>query len=97
MTICHSVMLCGALAYRLHTPRDNKKTMIDIKSPWTVQLDGSEDDFNDFEQAIPLLSEEEERVLSESKVPDNLPILPLKNTVFIPCVQSQCSFSRSVS
>jgi len=40
-----------------------------------------QDQFDDFEQAIPLMSEEEEKELTQSEVPDELPILPLKNTV----------------
>lgn len=48
------------------------------------QLVESDDVFDDFEQAIPLMSEEEEKALTESVVPESLPILPLKNTVLFP-------------
>lgn len=56
-----------------------------------------EDDFQDFEQAIPLLSEEEERRLSESGIPDELPILPLKNTVLFPGVVIPITVGRDRS
>lgn len=55
------------------------------------------DDFQDFEQAIPLLSEEEERKLSESGIPDELPILPLKNTVLFPGVVIPITVGRDRS
>ena len=57
----------------------------------------SEEDFQDFEQAIPLLSEEEERRLSESDIPDQLPILPLKNTVLFPGVVIPITVGRDRS
>lgn len=57
----------------------------------------SEEDFQDFEQAIPLLSEEEERRLSESDIPENLPILPLKNTVLFPGVVIPITVGRDRS
>lgn len=56
-----------------------------------------EDDFQDFEQAIPLLSEEEERRLSESGIPAELPILPLKNTVLFPGVVIPITVGRDRS
>ena len=57
----------------------------------------SEDEFHDFEQAIPLLSEEEERRLNESGIPDDLPILPLKNTVLYPGVVIPITVGRDRS
>lgn len=51
----------------------------------------------DFEQAIPLLSEEEERKISESSIPDTLPILPLKNTVLFPGVVIPITVGRDRS
>ncbi len=57
----------------------------------------SEEEFSDFEQAIPLLSEEEERRLDESGVPDELPILPLKNTVLFPGVVIPITVGRDRS
>jgi ATP-dependent Lon protease len=60
-------------------------------------FDLSEEDFQDFEQAIPLLSEEEERRLSESDVPEHLPILPLKNTVLFPGVVIPITVGRDRS
>jgi ATP-dependent Lon protease len=57
----------------------------------------SEDEFHDFEQAIPLLSEEEERRLNESGIPDDLPILPLKNTVLFPGVVIPITVGRDRS
>ena len=57
----------------------------------------SEEDFQDFEQAIPLLSEEEERRMSESEIPEHLPILPLKNTVLFPGVVIPITVGRDRS
>ena len=56
-----------------------------------------EDQLDDFEQAIPLMSEEEEKELSEMEIPDNLPILPLKNTVLFPGVVVPITVGRDRS
>lgn len=53
--------------------------------------------FDDFEQAIPLLSEEEERALHDSEIPESLPILPLKNTVLFPGVVIPITVGRDRS
>lgn len=60
------------------------------------QMD-SDDNFDDFEQAIPLMSEEEERELTEAEIPDELPILPLKNTVLFPGVVVPITVGRDRS
>lgn len=57
----------------------------------------TEEDFQDFEQAIPLLSEEEEKRMSESEIPEHLPILPLKNTVLFPGVVIPITVGRDRS
>lgn len=57
----------------------------------------SEEDFDDFEQAIPLMSEEEEKQLADTEVPDKLPILPLKNTVLFPGVVVPITVGRDRS
>ncbi|NGP76725.1 endopeptidase La [Balneolaceae bacterium YR4-1] len=56
-----------------------------------------ENELDDFEQAIPLMSEEEEKELSQSEIPDNLPILPLKNTVLFPGVVVPITVGRDRS
>lgn len=61
------------------------------------EFDDSEDHFEDFEQAIPLMSEEEEQELNDSIVPDSLPILPLKNTVLFPGVVVPITVGRDRS
>lgn len=61
------------------------------------QLDQSDDKFDDFEQAIPLMSEEEEKELTEAEIPDSLPILPLKNTVLFPGVVVPITVGRDRS
>lgn len=60
-------------------------------------FDESDANFDDFEQAIPLMSEEEERELTESVIPDELPILPLKNTVLFPGVVVPITIGRDHS
>lgn len=60
-------------------------------------LGHSDDNFEDFEQAIPLMSEEEEKALIEALVPDSLPILPLKNTVLFPGVVVPITVGRDRS
>ncbi|SMO67764.1 endopeptidase La [Gracilimonas mengyeensis] len=55
------------------------------------------DDLDDFEQAIPLMSEEEEKELTEAEIPDSLPILPLKNTVLFPGVVVPITVGRDRS
>lgn len=56
-----------------------------------------EDEFDDFEQAIPLMSEEEEKELTQSEIPEELPILPLKNTVLFPGVVVPITVGRDRS
>jgi ATP-dependent Lon protease len=68
--------------------------LFDAENPMAIL---SEEDFQDFEQAIPLLSEEEERRLTESDVPEHLPILPLKNTVLFPGVVIPITVGRDRS
>lgn len=60
-------------------------------------FDESDEHFDDFEQAIPLMSEAEEKELTESEIPDSLPILPLKNTVLFPGVVVPITVGRDRS
>ncbi|MFV1885269.1 MAG: endopeptidase La [Balneola sp.] len=69
------------------------KTRLDLFN----ELGHSEDNFEDFEQAIPLMSEEEEKALTEALVPETLPILPLKNTVLFPGVVVPITVGRDRS
>jgi ATP-dependent Lon protease len=62
-----------------------------------ANFEDMDDQFDDFEQAIPLMSEEEEKALTESEVPDELPILPLKNTVLFPGVVVPITVGRDRS
>ena len=69
------------------------KTRLDLFS----DLAQSDDKFEDFEQAIPLMSEEEEKALIEALIPESLPILPLKNTVLFPGVVVPITVGRDRS
>jgi ATP-dependent Lon protease len=71
--------------------------MFDQRFKIQTTFDDQGDNFDDFEQAIPLMSEEEEKKLTESEVPENLPILPLKNTVLFPGVVVPITVGRDRS
>jgi ATP-dependent Lon protease len=60
-------------------------------------IENSDDNFEDFETAIPLMSEEEEKALTEAAIPESLPILPLKNTVLFPGVVVPITVGRDRS
>ncbi len=62
-----------------------------------VEFEDLEDQFDDFEQAIPLMSEEEEKELTQTEIPEELPILPLKNTVLFPGVVVPITVGRDRS
>lgn len=62
-----------------------------------AQFEDIEEQFDDFEQAIPLMSEEEEKQLTQSDIPEELPILPLKNTVLFPGVVVPITVGRDRS
>lgn len=68
-----------------------------LKSDFNLEDFDNQDQFDDFEQAIPLMSEEEEKKLTEAEVPDNIPILPLKNTVLFPGVVVPITVGRDRS
>ncbi|MFW6157643.1 MAG: endopeptidase La, partial [Balneolaceae bacterium] len=70
---------------------------MDKKLNSILSLEDEENQFDDFEQAIPLMSEEEEKELTEAGVPDNLPVLPLKNTVLFPGVVVPITVGRDRS
>lgn len=67
------------------------------KKPVNDLIRFHDDSFDDFEQAIPLLSDEEEREMNESGIPKELPILPLKNTVLFPGVVIPITVGRDKS
>src|SRR6056297_356126 len=71
--------------------------MIDQRFKIKTAFDDQNEGFDDFEQAIPLMSEEEEKKLTESEIPDNIPILPLKNTVLFPGVVVPITVGRDRS
>ncbi len=71
--------------------------MFDQRFKIQKAFDDQSEGFDDFEQAIPLMSEEEEKKLTESEVPGNLPILPLKNTVLFPGVVVPITVGRDRS
>lgn len=58
---------------------------------------GNSDNFDEFEQAIPLLSEEEEKEIIDAETPESLPILSLKNTVLFPGVVIPITVGRDQS
>ncbi|MEX1136885.1 MAG: endopeptidase La [Balneolales bacterium] len=70
--------------------------MKDYEKLSNIKIMGS-DELDDFEQAIPLLSEEEEKQMTESEIPEELPILPLKNTVLFPGVVFPITVGRDRS
>jgi len=71
--------------------------MFDSNFKIKTAFDDQNEGFDDFEQAIPLMSEEEEKKLTESEVPENIPILPLKNTVLFPGVVVPITVGRDRS
>lgn len=71
--------------------------MFDQINRFKTAFEDQNEGFDDFEQAIPLMSEEEEKKLTESEIPDSLPILPLKNTVLFPGVVVPITVGRDRS
>ena len=71
--------------------------MFEQRNRFQTAFEDSNEGFDDFEQAIPLMSEEEEKKLTESEIPDTLPILPLKNTVLFPGVVVPITVGRDRS
>lgn len=67
------------------------------KDPFSKILELNPKTIEDFEQAIPLLSEEEEKMMNESELPESLPILPLKNTILFPGVVIPITVGRDRS
>lgn len=74
-----------------------KKELMKTRFNLIHELGESDTEFDDFEQAIPLLSEEEENELTQAPVPESLPILPLKNTVLFPGVVVPITVGRDRS
>lgn len=71
--------------------------MFDTNFRIKTSFEDQSENLDDFEQAIPLMSEEEEKQLTESEIPDNIPILPLKNTVLFPGVVVPITVGRDRS
>jgi len=61
------------------------------KLDWLVNQEPQESDF------IPLISSEDEEAMNKEKAPDNIPILPLRNTVLFPGVVIPITVGRDRS
>ena len=55
------------------------------------------DNMNDDSEFIPLLTNEEEKKINSEKIPDEIPILPLRNTVLFPGVVIPITVGREKS
>ena len=55
------------------------------------------ENMNDDSEFIPLLTNEEEKKINSEKIPDEIPILPLRNTVLFPGVVIPITVSREKS
>ncbi|MGP8216252.1 MAG: endopeptidase La [Bacteroidia bacterium] len=55
------------------------------------------DNINDDSEFIPLLTNEEEKRINDEKIPDEIPILPLRNTVLFPGVVIPITVGRDKS
>src|ERR1700758_2376724 len=55
------------------------------------------DNMNDDAEFIPLLTNEEEKKINAEKIPDEIPILPLRNTVLFPGVVIPITVGRDKS
>lgn len=56
-----------------------------------------QDDFNENSELIPLLTPEDEEIINNEKIPAELPILPLRNTVLFPGVVIPITAGRDKS
>src|SRR5690349_2142923 len=62
-----------------------------------ITLSGLPNIIDDDSEFIPLLTQEDEDNLSQSKIPESLPILPLRNTVLFPGVVIPITVGRDKS
>ncbi len=92
-----SIFLASCLHALIKNFLKDLNFMFDTRFKIETSFDEQNDGFDDFEQAIPLMSEEEEKRLTESKIPENLPLLPLKNTVLFPGVVVPITVGRDRS
>ena len=63
----------------------------------TFELHSLMDAMDDSGEFIPLLSQEDEDLMNKENLPENLPILPLRNTVLFPGVVIPITVGRDKS
>ena len=71
----------------------------DMSKSKIIHLDNLslQDAFNEDSELIPLLTPEDEEIINKEKVPAELPILPLRNTVLFPGVVIPITAGRDKS
>ena len=71
----------------------------DMSKSKIIHLDNLslQDAFNEDSELIPLLTPEDEEIINKEKVPETLPILPLRNTVLFPGVVIPITVGRDKS
>jgi ATP-dependent Lon protease len=96
--ICDKMLVWHTNCYHIGVNYDiNTEIMKDYSGKEAIEQLLKMDSINDDSEFIPLLTHEEEKKINAEKIPDEIPILPLRNTVLFPGVVIPITVGRDKS